>query len=80
VAGQDKFALRQEQLEQLKTKIHARLETSRIEWTRAIFEGYSSNKEFTAFIESYEARCNHLRDLFAEKWQLERGLAGEPKA
>jgi hypothetical protein len=80
VTGQDELALKKEQLEQVKTEIQAKLETSRIEWTKAIRDGHSSDKEYTAFIDSYEARCNHLRGLFAEKWRLERGLEAEPKA
>jgi predicted metal-dependent peptidase len=80
VVGQDELALKKEQLERVKTEIQARLETSRIEWTTAIREGHSSNKEYTGFIDSYEARCNYLRGLFAEKWQLERGLKAEPKS
>jgi len=78
VTGQDELALKKEQLERVKTEIKAGLETSRSEWTRAIREGHLSNKEYAAFIDSYEARCNHLRRLFAEKWQLERGLQADP--
>jgi hypothetical protein len=70
VADQDELALKREQLEQVKTEIEAKLETSRIEWTRAIREGYSSNREYTAFINSYEARCNRLRGLFAKNGSL----------
>ncbi len=77
---QDELALKREQLEQVKTEIEAKLETSRVEWARAIIEGHSSNKEYTAFIDSYEARCNRLRGLFAEKWHLQRGLKAEPKS
>jgi hypothetical protein len=80
VVDQDELAHKKEQLEQVKTEIEAKLETSRMERARAISEGHSSNKEYTAFISSYEARCNRLRGLFAEKWQLERGLEAEPKS
>jgi hypothetical protein len=55
VVDQDELALKREQLEQVRTEIQAKLETPRIEWTRAIREGHSSNKEYTAFINSYEA-------------------------
>lgn len=79
MAETDEFARKRQQLEQLKTDLENKLDASRIEWTRAIRDGHSSNKEYTAFIDSYEARCNHLRGLFAEKWQLERGLEAEPK-
>jgi hypothetical protein len=80
VADQDELALKREQLEQVKIEIASKLETSRTEWTRAIHEGHSSSKEYTAFINSYEASCNRLRGLFAEKWQLERALKAEPKS
>ena len=79
VTDQDELALKKEQLERVKTEIQAGWDASRTEWTRAIREGHLSNKEYAAFIDSYEARCNHLRRLFAEKWQLEQGLEADPK-
>ena len=72
MVDQDELALKREQLERVKTEIQTNLETSRIEWRRAIGEGHSSNTEYLAFINSYEARCNDLRNLFAKKSQLER--------
>jgi hypothetical protein len=74
LTGTDELALKRQQLEHVKTDIEAKLEASRIEWTRAIREGHSSNREYTAFINSYEAQCGRLRELFAEKWRLEREL------
>ena len=80
MADQDELALKKERLEQVKTEIQAKLESSRIEWSRTIREGHSSNNEYTAFIDTYEAGCDQLRALFAEKWQLEWGLKVEPKS
>jgi hypothetical protein len=50
------------------------LGASRVQWTTAIREGHSSNQERTAFINNYEAQCSRLRELFGEKWELEREL------
>ena len=68
----DELALKREQLEQVKKDIANRLEASRIEWSRALREGHSSKEEYTAFTNTYEAQCRRLRELFAEKWQIER--------
>jgi hypothetical protein len=70
----DEFARKRQQLEQLKTDLENKLDASRVEWTRAIREGHSSNQEYTAFINNYEAQCSRLRELFGEKWELEREL------
>ncbi len=40
VADQDEPALKREQLEQVQTEIHAKLETSRMEWIGAIRDGH----------------------------------------
>jgi hypothetical protein len=74
VAETDEFARKRQQLEQLKTDLENKLDVSRVEWTRAIREGHSSNQEYTAFINNYEAQCSRLRELFGEKWLLEREL------
>ena len=50
VAETDEFARKRQQLEQLKTDLENKLDASRVEWTRAIREGHSSNQEYTAFI------------------------------
>ena len=70
----DELALKRQQLEQVKRDIGNRLEASRMEWSRAIREGHSSKEEYTAFINTYEAHCRRLHDLFAEKWQIEREI------
>jgi hypothetical protein len=74
VVETDEFARKRQQLEQLKTDLENKLDASRVAWTRAIREGHSSNQERTAFLNTYEAQCNLLRELFGEKWQLEREL------
>jgi hypothetical protein len=74
VVETDEFARKRQQLEQLKTDLENNLGASRVQWTTAIREGHSSNQERTAFINSYEAQCSRLRELFGEKWQLEREL------
>ena len=74
MAETDEFARKRQQLEQLKTDLENKLDASRVQWTRAIREGHSSNQECTAFINNYEAQCSRLRELFGEKWQLEREL------
>jgi hypothetical protein len=53
VADTDEFALKRQQLEQVKTDLENKLDASRVEWTRAIPEGHSSNQEYTAFINNY---------------------------
>jgi hypothetical protein len=53
-ADQDEPAPKSEQLEQVKTEIQAKLEASRMEWTRAIRDGHSSSREFPAFMDNYE--------------------------
>jgi hypothetical protein len=74
VAETDELARKRQQLDQLKTDIENKLDASRAQWTRAIREGYSSHQERTAFINNYEAQCSRLRELFGDKWQLEREL------
>ena len=74
MAETDQFARKRQQLEQLKTDLENKLDASRVEWTRAIREGHSSKQEYTAFINNYEAQCSRLRELFGEKWELEREL------
>lgn len=59
---------------QLKTDLENKLGASRVQWTTAIRESHSSNQERTAFINNYEAQCSRLRELFGEKWELEREL------
>ena len=48
MAETDEFARKRQQLEQLKTDLENKLDASRVEWTRAIREGHSSNQEYTA--------------------------------
>ena len=67
MAETDEFARKRQQLEQLKTDLENKLDASRVEWTRAIREGHSSNQEYTAFINNYEAQCSRLRESFGEK-------------
>jgi hypothetical protein len=74
VVETDEFARKRQQLEQLKTDLENKLGASRVQWTTAIREGHSSNQERTAFINNYKAQCSRLRELFGEKWELEREL------
>jgi hypothetical protein len=74
-SSSDELALKRQQLEQVKRDIEKNLEDSRLEWSRAIREGHSSREEHTAFMSAYEARCSRLRELFAEKWQIEREMS-----
>ena len=74
MAETDELARKRQQLDQLKTDIENELDASRVQWTRAIREGYSCHQERTAFINNYEAQCSRLRELFGEKWLLEKEL------
>ena len=74
MADTDELALKRQQLDQIKREIEENLETSRNKWSRVIREGNSSNQGYAAFTATYEAQCSRLRELFAEKWQIEREI------
>ena len=65
-----------EQLAQVSRDLHGHSEATRVEWFRAIHEGFQTAQEKDDFFRAWDASSEHFRKLLDQKFRLEREIAG----